>query len=89
MEKYASQGLRVLGFAIKPDFDNETLEHKDVQKNLIFIGLQAMIDPPRSDAAAAIESCRKAAIGVKMISVDNLVTAKTIAAKINIYGFII
>lgn len=86
MENYASQGLRVLGFAIKPQFDKETLEHKDVQKNLIFVGLQAMIDPARPEAVKAIETCHKAGITVKMITGDHVVTAKAIAAQMNLHG---
>lgn len=86
METYASHGLRVLGFAIKPQFDKETLEHKDVQKNLIFVGLQAMIDPARPEAVKAIETCHKAGITVKMITGDHVVTAKAIAAQMNLHG---
>lgn len=86
MENYASQGLRVLGFAVKPQFDKETLEHKDVQKNLIFVGLQAMIDPARPEAVKAIETCHKAGITVKMITGDHVVTAKAIAAQMNLHG---
>lgn len=86
MEHYAAQGLRVLGFAIKPGFDKDSLEHKDVQKNLIFVGLQAMIDPARPEAVKAIETCHKAGIAVKMITGDHVVTAKAIAAKMNLHG---
>lgn len=86
MEELAAQGLRVLGFAIKTDFANEKLEHKDVQKNLIFVGLQAMIDPPRPEAMKAIEACQTAGIKIKMITGDHIVTAKAIAASMNLCG---
>lgn len=86
MENLAAQGLRVLGFAVKPDFEKDTLEHKDVQKNLIFVGLQAMIDPPRTEAVKAIESCHEAGIVIKMITGDHAVTAKAIAEKMNLHG---
>lgn len=86
MEELAAQGLRVLGFAIKPDFSGEMLQHKDVQKNLTFVGLQAMIDPPRAEAVKAIESCHRAGITIKMITGDHVVTAKAIAEKMNLHG---
>lgn len=84
--QYASQGMRVLGFAIKQNFDRETIEHRDIQRNLIFVGLQAMIDPPHPDAAETVAACRQAGISVKMITDDNLVTARAVAAQMNIIG---
>lgn len=84
--QYASQGMRVLGFAIKQNFDKETIEHRDMQRNLIFVGLQAMIDPPQPDAAQTIAACRQAGISVKMITDDNPVTARAVAAQMDITG---
>lgn len=86
MESLAAQGLRVLGFAIRSEFDKEQLEHRDVQKNLTFVGLQAMIDPPRPEAMKAIEACHNAGIKIKMITGDHIVTAKAIAATMNLHG---
>lgn len=79
MEQMASQGLRVLGFAFKPNFKGDKITHKDVQSGLIFAGLQGMIDPPRRDAVRALAVCHHAGICVKMITGDHLVTAKAIA----------
>lgn len=86
MEEFASHGLRVLGFAQKVKFYNEKLTHADVQNDLVFLGVQAMIDPPRSEAARAIDACHTAGIKVKMITGDHVVTAKAIAAKMNLHG---
>lgn len=85
METLASKGLRVLGFAIKKH-ESDTMTHDDVQSNLVFVGLQAMIDPPRPEAIKAIETCYGAGIRVKMITGDHLVTAKAIAKQMNLHG---
>lgn len=85
MESLACKGLRVLGFAIKKHND-KTLSHGDVQSDLVFVGLQAMIDPPRPEAIKAIETCYAAGIRVKMITGDHLVTAKAIAKQMNLHG---
>ncbi len=51
---------------------------------LTFIGLQAMIDPPRPEAVAAVEACRPAGISVKMITGDHAITAAAIARQIGL-----
>lgn len=77
----ASQGLRVLAFAM-----SETTENKleDDPKELVFIGLQAMIDPPREEVISAVRKCHHAGIKVKMITGDHGLTATAIAQKIGI-----
>lgn len=71
----ATQALRVLGFACKPAGDTQTI----VEEELIWIGLQAMMDPPRPEVPQAIRDCKTAGIRVIMITGDNPVTAKAIA----------
>ena len=81
----ASQGLRVLAFARKTVANNKTtIEHADVADSLHFIGLQAMIDPPRPEVAAAVAACHQAGIDVKMITGDHALTAMSIAKQLNI-----
>lgn len=81
-EKFASEALRVLGFAYKP-----VKEAGDKsEKNLIFVGLQAMIDPPRPEVKAAIDRCRQAGIRVVMITGDHKLTAVAIARQLGIEG---
>jgi cation-transporting P-type ATPase F len=79
----ARQGLRVLAFASKhvPSTQN-SLDHADIDSNLIFLGLQGMIDPPRNEAIKAVQACQEAGIQVKMITGDHAVTAQAIAKRI-------
>jgi len=63
----------------------EALDHRHIG-NLVFIGLQGMIDPPRPEAVAAVKACRNAGIAVKMITGDHAVTAAAIAAQLGLDG---
>ena len=81
---YAKQALRVLGFAYKELKKGET--HKTYEKDLIFVGLQAMIDPPRREVKEAIEKCKTAGIKVIMITGDLKETAVAIASELGIAG---
>ena len=80
-DEYSSQAFRVLGYAYKVTDKPKSM---DEEQNLIFVGLTAMIDPPRKEAKAAIEKCHKAGIRVMMITGDHLTTAKAIATELNI-----
>ena len=53
-----------------------------LKSDLIFAGLQGMMDPPRPEVIGAIEGCRKAGIRVIMITGDHAVTARAIAEKL-------
>lgn len=84
-EVMADEGLRVLAFAKKPvSADVESLEHKDIEEGLIFLGLQGMIDPPRTEAIEAVDVCKSAGIQVKMVTGDHAVTAAAIARMMNL-----
>ncbi len=81
----AKQGLRVLAFAYKLfPAEKRTINHQDVSEGLVFLGLQAMIDPPRPEVIEAIAQCHGAGIEVKMITGDHELTAKAIAERIGI-----
>lgn len=85
VERMASHGLRVLAFAKKEASHHQhSLDHDDIEKDLILLGLQGMIDPPRPEAIAAVEDCHSAGIQVKMITGDHLTTAKAIARRMGI-----
>jgi Ca2+-transporting ATPase len=81
-KEFADHALRVLGFAYKK-LDSKD---KNPEKNLVFIGLQAMMDPPRSEVKQAIEKCKKAGIKVIMITGDHEITAKAVAKEIGLEG---
>lgn len=86
-ERLASQGLRVLAFASTsyPD-DTESLDQKNVLSDLVFLGLQGMIDPPRQEAKQAVHVCHEAGVAVKMITGDHALTAQAIARRLGIGG---
>lgn len=85
VELMASQGLRVLAFARLPvSTGTQHIDHDSVANGMQFIGLQAMIDPPREEVIPAIAACRSAGIQVKMITGDHALTAAAIAEKIGL-----
>ncbi|MCI5800843.1 MAG: cation-translocating P-type ATPase [Oscillospiraceae bacterium] len=79
-EEMAGKALRVLAFAWRPMAAGEKAEERE----LIFLGLTGMIDPPRKEAAPAVEKCRGAGIRPVMITGDHRATAAAIAAEIGI-----
>lgn len=83
----AAEGLRVLALARKQmDPGHEKLERGQLAGGLSFLGLQAMMDPPRREASQAIRRCVQAGIAVKMITGDHLVTARAIAGQLGMTG---
>ncbi|MCX6372041.1 MAG: HAD-IC family P-type ATPase [Actinobacteria bacterium] len=87
VDELAGAGLRVLAFArVDVPAGQDHLHHKDVAGGLTFLGLQAMMDPPRAEAIDAIKACQTAGVTVKMITGDHAVTATAIARQIGIAG---
>ncbi|MBQ7131515.1 MAG: cation-translocating P-type ATPase [Oscillospiraceae bacterium] len=81
VNKYTSQGLRVLLLAQK------VTKHKaDCERSMIFLGVAAMLDPPRSEVKAAIAQCKRAHIRPVMITGDHYLTAKSIGKMIGLCG---
>lgn len=86
-DEMASRGLRVLALARRElEGDASSIDHDDVAENLVFLGLQAMIDPPRPGVASAVRTCQDAGIRVKMITGDHARTATAVAAQIGLEG---
>ena len=81
----ASEGERVLGFALTAPSDAKTrLSFEDVGEDLMFLGIVGFIDPPREEAIAAVGECRSAGVAVKMITGDHAATAVAIARQLQI-----
>jgi cation-transporting P-type ATPase F len=66
--------------------DYAELNHNHVSEGLTFLGLQGNMDPPRPQAIEAVRKCQTAGIGVKMITGDHALTARTIASKLGLGG---
>ena len=84
-ESIAALGQRVLAFAVKAVPPKHTvLEHEDVIASLTLIGMVGLMDPPRTEAIAAVAECHDAGIQVKMITGDHTKTAAAIAKQIGL-----
>lgn len=84
-DQIASQGQRVLAFAMKRlSAGRETVSHDDVDAGLVLIGLTGLIDPPRAEAITAVAECYEAGIDVKMITGDHAGTAAAIGRQIGL-----
>lgn len=81
---FSEQGLRVLAFGYKEVAEEEKLT-LDNENDLIFIGLTAMIDPPREESMAAVADAKRAGIRPVMITGDHKITATAIAKQIGIF----
>ncbi|WP_455278787.1 cation-translocating P-type ATPase [[Eubacterium] cellulosolvens] len=82
---YAKEGLRVLGIASKDIKKNtDKLSVETIEKELTFLGLVAMMDPPRSEVEEAIRKCQNAGINVLMLTGDYGLTAEVIARRLGI-----
>jgi Ca2+-transporting ATPase len=79
VRQLAGEALRVLGVARKAD---ATLG--DAERDMTFLGLVGMIDPPRPEAKAAVEQCERAGIRVIMITGDHPLTAQAVARELGL-----
>ena len=80
---FSMNGLRVLAIAYKEIRKNQPISAED-ERGLIFVGLIAMMDPPRKETKAAVESCIRAGIKAVMVTGDHKITATAIAKQIGI-----
>ena len=87
IEALAAQGMRVIALASRPmQQDDTVLNSADLERQLVFIGLVGLIDPPRPEAITAVAECHEAGIRVKMITGDHGATALAIAAQIGLHN---
>lgn len=84
-DEFARQGLRVLAMAYRPlERDEKDYSPETTEVDLCFIGLMAMMDPPRPEVAEAVAQCKEAGIRIIMITGDYGLTAESIARRIGI-----
>ena len=84
-EQMAQNGVRVLGMAFRGmDEAPKSPDSRDVERDLVFVGLIGMIDPPRAEVKAAVATCKTAGIRPVMITGDHPLTAGHIARELGI-----
>jgi Ca2+-transporting ATPase len=85
-EQLAGNALRVLAMAYKK-LPNSADKYEDdaIERDMVFAGLQGMIDPPREEAIQANKTCQKAGIRTVMITGDHKLTAVAIAREVGIF----
>lgn len=94
---YATKSLRTIGLVYRdyPEWpprgarvagdDKTQAEFDDIFVDMVFIGVVGIMDPLRPGVAKAVEDCRKAGVFVRMVTGDNVLTAKAIAAECGIF----
>ncbi|ADZ09764.1 ATPase, P-type (transporting), HAD superfamily, subfamily IC [Methanobacterium lacus] len=86
-DRLAASGLRILGMAYRNlPSDFEDYDPDTVEKDMIFLGMIAMQDPPRPEVLPAVRDCHKAGIRIIMITGDYGLTARSIAHEVDIVG---
>lgn len=86
-DDYACNGLRVLAIAYRQlPIDDAEAPAEAIECDLTFLGLVALMDPPRPEVAAAVAQCHQAGIRIVMITGDYGLTAESIARRIGIIG---
>jgi magnesium-transporting ATPase (P-type) len=80
-EILAGEGLRVLAMAIGRGAENASAVRQDEARDLVFVGMQGMLDPPRPSAVEAVDNCHRSGIRVVMVTGDHARTASAIAEK--------
>lgn len=83
MDDWAGKAMRVLALGFKKAEKNENLSPDDV-KDLVWVGLTGIIDPPRSGVRESVKECKSAGIRVIMVTGDHKKTAAAIAREVGI-----
>ncbi|QOJ78443.1 cation-translocating P-type ATPase [Infirmifilum lucidum] len=82
----AREGLRNIAFAARFFDDGKKDISEEDEKDLVFLGIVALIDPPRPEVKNALEVCKRAGIKVSMITGDHKLTAVSIARQLGMLG---
>jgi Ca2+-transporting ATPase len=81
----AESALRVLAFAYRPlESESTDYEPETIERELIFVGLVGMMDPPREEVRDAIKLCKSAGIRPIMITGDHKLTARAVAVEVGL-----
>ncbi|KKQ49661.1 MAG: hypothetical protein US69_C0003G0016 [candidate division TM6 bacterium GW2011_GWF2_38_10] len=83
-DDFARQALRVLAVAYK-ELDHDSVVDHALEQNVIFVGLVAMMDPPRPEVKDAIAECARAGIKTVMITGDHKETARAIGVQLGLF----
>lgn len=84
IEMYAKEGLRVIGFATKVAPKENEISRETAEKDLTFLGIIGIYDPPRPQAAHAVQEAKNAGVQPIMVTGDNELTALAIAKEIGL-----
>jgi Ca2+ transporting ATPase len=92
--KYGNRGLRVIAFASVEDVSKNPLvgtaksteQYAMLEQKMTFLGMVAMLDPPREEVPRSIQQCKEAGIRVIVITGDNRNTAESICRQIGVFG---
>jgi Ca2+-transporting ATPase len=80
----ASSGYRTLAFAVRTLDAGEPVEGDALERDLTYVGIMGLLDPPRPEVAAAIAECHHAGIQVAMVTGDHALTARAVGAEIGL-----
>lgn len=83
VNQMADKAYRTIAIGMKPLSRTESLETTILEKDLTFIGVYGIIDPPRKEVKQAIQDCKEAGIKTVMITGDHVKTAAAIANDLN------
>lgn len=89
VDTLARGGLRVLSLAMRrikhsDDIAHDTFNREFIERDMVFLGLVGIYDPPRKESKIAVEECHKAGITVHMLTGDHIATATAIAREVSI-----
>ncbi len=85
-EKYSEKAMRVLAMAYRPlEKKGEDYVQEEVEKDVIFLGLAGMIDPPKEGVKEAVESCHDAHIRTFIMTGDHAITARAVGEEIGLF----
>jgi Ca2+-transporting ATPase len=80
----ASTGYRTLAFAVRELASDEPADGEALERDMTYVGVMGLLDPPRTEVTAAIAECHKAGIQVAMVTGDHALTARAIGDEIGL-----